>query len=58
MSFHRFQIIVWTLVLGVVFCSEVLTKLGMPNFGSTLLILMGVSSGTYLGFKFSPAVKA
>jgi hypothetical protein len=58
MSFHRFQIIVWTLVLGVVFCSEVLTKLGMPNFDSTLLILMGVSSGTYLGFKFPPAVKA
>ena len=58
MSFHRFQIIVWTLVLGVVFCSEVLTKLGMPNFDSTLLILMGISSGTYLGFKFPPVAKA
>src|ERR1700757_4175611 len=58
MSFHRFQMIVWTLVLGVVFCSEVLTKLGMPNFDSTLLILMGISSGTYLGFKFPPVAKA
>ena len=58
MSFHRFQIIVWTLVLGIVFCSEVLTKLGMPNFDSTLLILMGISSGTYLGFKFPPVAKA
>jgi hypothetical protein len=58
MSFHRFQIIVWTLVLGVVFCSEVLTKLGMPNFDSTLLILMGISSGTYLGFKFPPVAKS
>jgi hypothetical protein len=57
MSFHRFQIIVWTLVLGVVFCSEVLTKLAMPTFDSTLLVLMGISSGTYLGFKFPAAVQ-
>ena len=58
MSFHRFQIIVWTLVLGLIFCSDVLTKLGMPTFDSTLLVLMGISSGTYLGFKFAPAAKA
>lgn len=57
MSFHRFQIIVWTLVLGVVFCSEVLTKLAMPTFDTTLLVLMGISSGTYLGFKFPAAVQ-
>lgn len=50
-TFHRFQIVVWTLILGIVFVSEVLTKLTMPAFDSTLLILMGVSSGTYLGFK-------
>jgi hypothetical protein len=58
MSFHRFQMIVWTLVLGVVFCSEVLTKLAMPTFDSTLLILMGISSGTYLGFKFPAIIKS
>jgi hypothetical protein len=52
-TFHRFQIVVWTLVLGVVFVSEVLTKLAMPVFDTTLLTLMGISSGTYLGFKVS-----
>jgi hypothetical protein len=52
-TFHRFQIVVWTLVLGVVFASEVLTKLAMPVFDTTLLTLMGISSGTYLGFKVS-----
>jgi hypothetical protein len=52
-TFHRFQIVVWTLVLGVVFVSEVLTKLAMPVFDNTLLTLMGISSGTYLGFKVS-----
>ena len=52
-TFHRFQIVVWTLVLGVVFVSEVLTNLAMPVFDTTLLTLMGISSGTYLGFKVS-----
>jgi hypothetical protein len=52
-TFHRFQIVVWTLVLGVVFVSEVLTKLAMPVFDTTLLTLVGISSGTYLGFKVS-----
>jgi hypothetical protein len=52
-TFHRFQIVVWTLILGVVFVSEVLTKLAMPVFDATLLTLMGISSGTYLGFKVS-----
>ncbi|HEY2712482.1 MAG TPA: hypothetical protein VGI60_08215 [Chthoniobacterales bacterium] len=50
-TFHRFQIVVWTLILGVIFVSEVLTKLVMPTFDSTLLALMGISSGTYLGFR-------
>src|SRR5438477_6935216 len=52
-TFHRFQIVIWTLILGVVFVSEVLTKLAMPVFDTTLLTLMGISSGTYLGFKVS-----
>jgi len=52
-TFHRFQIVVWTLILGVVFVSEVFTKLAMPVFDTTLLTLMGISSGTYLGFKVS-----
>ena len=52
-TFHRFQIVVWTLILGVIFISEVLTKLAMPVFDTTLLTLVGISSGTYLGFKAS-----
>jgi len=52
-TFHRFQIVGWTLILGVVFVSEVLSKLAMPVFDATLLTLMGISSGTYLGFRAS-----
>jgi hypothetical protein len=51
-TFHRFQMLVWTLVLGLVFCVSVYHDLAMPEFNSTLLALLGISSGTYLGFKF------
>jgi hypothetical protein len=51
-SFHRFQIFAWTLVLGVIFVASVYNTLSMPDFSQTLLGLMGISSGTYIGFKF------
>ena len=50
-SFHRFQIFLWTLVLGVIFVSTVFHDLAMPEFSPTLLGIMGISGGTYLGFK-------
>jgi len=51
-SFHRFQIFAWTIVLGIIFISSVYNDLTMPEFSSTLLGLMGLSAGTYIGFKF------
>jgi hypothetical protein len=51
-SFHRFQIFAWTIVLGIMFVSRVYNNLTMPEFSATLLGLMGLSSGTYIGFKF------
>ncbi|HXM34101.1 MAG TPA: hypothetical protein VN920_02860 [Pyrinomonadaceae bacterium] len=51
-SFHRFQIFAWTIVLGIIFVSAVYNNLNMPEFSPTLLGLMGLSSGTYIGFKF------
>lgn len=50
-SFHRFQIVVWTLLLGVVFIRYVMWYVAMPTFDTTMLALMGISGGTYLGFK-------
>ncbi len=51
-SFHRFQIFAWSIVLGIIFLSAVYNDLSMPEFSTTLLGLMGISSGTYIGFKF------
>ena len=56
-SFHRFQIIAWTIVLGIVFLKAVNSDLAMPDFDATLLGLMGLSSGTYIGFKFPEKAK-
>lgn len=51
-SFHRFQIFAWTIILGIIFVSSVYNGLAMPEFSPTLLGLMGLSAGTYIGFKF------
>lgn len=50
-SFHRFQILVLTIILGVMFCIGVHRALAMPEFDGPLLARRGISSGTYLGFK-------
>jgi len=49
-GFYRFQILAWT--LSVIFITSVVQTLDMPTFSSTLLGLMGISSGTCFGFKF------
>jgi hypothetical protein len=51
-SLHRFQMVIWTIVLGIIFVASVYNSLAMPEFSGTLLALMGISSGTYIGFKF------
>jgi hypothetical protein len=50
-ALDRFQIVAWTLVLGGVFVTDVILDLSMPEFSATTLALMGISSGTYIGFK-------
>jgi hypothetical protein len=50
-SFHRLQVLIWTLVLSVIFVVSVYLRLDMPDFDNQLLALMGISNGTYLGFK-------
>lgn len=50
-NFHRFQMAAWTVVLGFIFIGHVYRDLAMPEFNTTLLGLMGISAGTYLGLK-------
>jgi hypothetical protein len=50
-SFHRFQMAAWTFVLGIIFVVQVYNVLAMPTFNGSLLALLGISAGTYLGLK-------
>jgi hypothetical protein len=50
-SFHRVQVVIWTLLLGWAFVSGVDGSVSMPEFSDSLLLLMGISNGTYLGLK-------
>lgn len=50
-SFHRFQMVGWSLVLGIIFVVQVYRVLAMPKFDSTLLTLLGISAGTFVGLK-------
>jgi hypothetical protein len=50
-ALDRVQIVLWTIILGGIFLYSVVWDLTMPEFNATMLALMGISSGTYLGFK-------
>lgn len=50
-SFHRYQMVLFTVILVLIFVVKVAANLVMPEFDSMLLGLMGISNGTYLGFK-------
>jgi hypothetical protein len=52
-SIARVQMFVFTIIIGLYFCWYVIYYMQMPNFSSGLLLLLGVSSSTYAGVKFS-----
>jgi hypothetical protein len=54
-NFHRFQLMAWTVVLGIIFAKGVYENLAMPEFNTTLMGLLGLSAGTYLGLKIPEA---
>ncbi len=56
-TLHRFQMLAWTLGLAFIFCVRVFSDLTMPTFPGEVLGLMGISAGTYLGFRVPEAGK-
>jgi hypothetical protein len=51
MSIHRAQMVVWTLIIGMFFVRRSISDFSMPDLNNNLLVLMGLSAGTYLGLK-------
>ena len=56
-TLHRFQMLAWTVGLAFIFCVRVFSDLTMPIFPGEVLALMGISAGTYLGFRLPEAGK-
>jgi hypothetical protein len=54
-ALDRLQMVVWTVLLGGLYLHSVMVYVTMPDFSATLLSLMGVSSGAYIGFKLPAA---
>jgi len=52
-GFHRFQLIIWNLVLGAVFLEQTWSNFAMPEFSPTLLGLLGLSGATFIGMKIA-----
>lgn len=50
-SLHRFQSFVWTMAIGAIFIVEVVVRRQLPEFDPYTLGVLGISAGTYLGFK-------
>ena len=50
-SLHRFQAVAWAVAVGVVFLYKVVEQNNLPNLGHLVLVVLGISGGTYLGFK-------
>jgi len=51
LSFSRFQLVIWTMILLMVFLSSMYDVFAIPNLDVPLLLLMCIGSVTYLGFK-------
>ncbi len=50
-SLHRVQMLIWTLLIGFYFVRQSWLHFSMPDISENMLILMGISSGTYVALK-------
>lgn len=58
MSFHRFQLLAWNAVALIILWRQVVMYLRMPEYPTSVLLLLGISSASYLGGKYTEAAPA
>ena len=51
LTLYRFQLLVFNALFGILFLIYVVQNVVMPDFDSHILTLLGMSAGTYAGFK-------
>jgi hypothetical protein len=52
---HRLQMLIFTILVGLIFLNQVITTCTMPRFDINTLLLLGISGATYIGFKTTEA---
>lgn len=52
LSLHRCQIAIWSLIVLSIFIINTIDKMHLAEIPGNLLVLMGISGGTYLGFNY------
>lgn len=52
-TIHRFQLAVWHMLLGAIFCVTTYRTLFLPQFHEPSLAILGITSAAYIGFKFT-----
>ncbi len=57
-SIHRFQNVAFNLIIGAIFLQKATTTHAFPEFDNNVLILLGMSSGTYTALKITEAKKS
>ena len=50
---HRLQMLVMSVITGIVFIAYVRCHLAMPDFDDSTLLVLGISAGTYTGLKMT-----
>ena len=56
-NIQRFQNVMFNLLFGIIYIQKTLSTNLMPDFDSNVLLLLGISSGTYAGLKITEATK-
>ena len=59
-SIHRLQNVLWTVIVGIIYIHYVATNRSLPDdtvLTDNLLILMGISTGAYIGLKTAENTK-
>ncbi len=56
-NIQRFQNVIFNLVFGIIFIQKSIATNLLPDFDDNVLILLGISSGTYAGLKITEATK-
>lgn len=53
LDLHRLQMVLFTIFYMVIFVASLYVEVALPEFSSTVLALLGISTASYLGYKFT-----